>query len=87
MEKGAGISYCAMCTLPLKLLWFVVVWPDPDWLFLPEGENTAKDLSLDNVPLTLKIARPRKLEEEAMRVSNDNQLYYQTLQKTFNFKL
>ncbi len=33
-----------------------------------EGENTGKDLCLDDVPLTLKIARPRKLEEEAMQV-------------------
>jgi len=33
-----------------------------------EGENPTQDLSLDDVPLTLKVARPRKLEEEAMRV-------------------
>ena len=35
-----------------------------------EGENTGKDLCLDDVPLTLKIARPRKLEEEAMLVQS-----------------
>ena len=35
-----------------------------------EGENAGKDLSLDDVPLTLKIARPRKLEEEAMQVQS-----------------
>ena len=33
-----------------------------------EGENLGRDLCLDDVPLTLKIARPRKLEEEAMQV-------------------
>lgn len=59
------ILYYRIRTQAVKFLEGVVLiqtYPDPD------SQQLAEDFSLEDIPLTLKIARRRKLEEEAKHV-------------------
>lgn len=59
---------CSVRTISVKFFEMIIVsqtYPEPDSI---RKEN---EFSLEEVPLTLKVARPRKLEEEAQVMIDD----------------